>query len=530
MGDFEIRNISISVEQAFHEGLEESLAKSISGFLGSKEFKLKGILRKSIDARHRSRVSYNISALVSVDGHLNTGGNIFPYKEYEYKLQEQGTEELHERPVIIGSGPCGLFCAYILAVHGFKPMVIERGSVIQERRKKVRAFWSGLELDEETNVQFGEGGAGTFSDGKLVTRINDPRSRFVLLKMTEAGADRRILYESKPHIGTDRLIGVIENIRNEIIGLGGTFLFDTKVTDISTKNGKIKSIKINDSDDISAQVVIAAIGHSSRDTYGMLFKNEIAMEQKQFSAGLRIEHLQKVVDETQWGRDRKYLSEAAEYSANCKMPERNAYTFCMCPGGVVVNAASEKGMLTVNGMSYSGRDGINSNSAWVAEVKAGDFPSSHPLAGIELQRQMEAMAFSAAGRSGIAPVQKLADFIEGRKSLNFGRIKPSFTGDTVFSDLNGVLPVYLSKALKGSLRSFSSRLPFFNDPDAVLTGTETRTSSPVRIIRDENMQSPGITGLYPAGEGAGYAGGIMSAAVDGIKVAEEIVKRYNYLG
>jgi uncharacterized FAD-dependent dehydrogenase len=530
MNEYEIRNISIPVKKVYDQGLEESIKEEIHCRLGTTDFMYKGILKKSMDARRKDSICYNISALVSIDGIPLENSGVITYEKYKYTPLALGKEKLERRPVVIGSGPCGLFCAYILSLNGFKPLILERGCEIRERQKKVNAFWKGSPLDENTNVQFGEGGAGTFSDGKLVTRISDPRSRFVLEKMAEAGADDRILFEAKPHIGTDRLTAVIENIREDIKKLGGMFLFNTVATDIHLKNGRVRAIEINGETEIEADIVIAATGHSSRDTYEMFLKRGITMEQKPFSAGLRIEHIQKDVNLSQWGRDSQYITEAAEYSANHKMKERNVYTFCMCPGGVVVNASSEKNMLTVNGMSYSNRSGRNANSAWVAEIRRPDFPSSHPLAGIELQRQIEKAAYRAGGGKGYAPVQQLADFISGKKSVSFGRIKPSFTGETAMADLNEVLPGYISKALKTSLKGFSARLPFFKASDAILTGCETRTSSPIRMRRDITMQSEGTMGFFPAGEGAGYAGGIMSAAVDGIKVAEEIVKRYNYLG
>ncbi|MBN2883181.1 MAG: NAD(P)-binding protein, partial [Clostridia bacterium] len=331
MNEYEIRNISIHAKRVHDEGLDASIEKEICKKLGTKNFRYEGILRKSIDARRKDSISYIISALVSIDGSLHTDSGIVAHEKYKYTPLVPGKEKLRKRPVVIGSGPSGLFCAYILSVNGFKPLILEKGSEINERQKKVNEFWKGGTLDENTNVQFGEGGAGTFSDGKLVTRISDPRSRFVLEKMAEAGADSRILFEAKPHIGTDRLTTVIKNIREEIINLGGTFLFNTNATDIHIRDGQIHAIEINDETEIETDIVIAATGHSSRDTYEMLFKRDITMEQKPFSAGLRIEHLQNDVNLSQWGKDSRYIADAAEYSANHKMPERNVYTFCMCP-------------------------------------------------------------------------------------------------------------------------------------------------------------------------------------------------------
>jgi len=528
MNEYRINNISIPVADAYKQGLDQTIKSKLSQMLGNVSFSYKGLLRKSIDARRKSNVKFIVSALISTEAPINEGGSVFKYNKYKYIKNKHGEKRLNHRPLVIGSGPAGLFSAYILAIHGFSPIVLERGSCIEKRRRTVKKFWSGGDFDPYTNVQFGEGGAGTFSDGKLVTRINDPRGDFVLEKLAAAGAGNEILYEARPHIGTERLSGVIRNIREEIKKLGGTFMFDTRLVDIRIDGDRLVSVRTDTKGEIPADVMVAAIGHSARDTYEMLLSHGIPMEQKPFSMGLRIEHLQEDVNLSQWGNDAEFIDDSAEYSGSVRMDNGNAYTFCMCPGGVVVNASSEINSLVVNGMSYSGREGRNANCAWVAEVGRNCFPSSHPLAGVEIQREVEKAAFNAGGLDWSAPVQRLGNFMEGKKSSSFGRIKPSFTGNTTFCDLNDILPPFISTTLRSSLSLFSKKLPFFADPDAILTGCETRTSSPVRILRSTEYCSEGAVGIYPAGEGAGYAGGIMSAAVDGIKVAEAIVKMYNY--
>lgn len=526
-----IDNIRVPVEKAFKEGLDNSILSAVRVRLGTADFEYEGLYKKALDARRKGRISHVISARIGLDDSFVTGGikNLREIKEYENIPLPSGDKKIKNPPVVVGSGPCGLFCAYILASEGYEPVIIERGEDIDSRKEAVRHFWKSGVLDTESNVQFGEGGAGTFSDGKLVTRINDRRCDFVINKLIDNGAPRDIGYEARPHIGTDALGPVIRSIRNEIIRLGGRFLFKSKVTGIDAGDS-IRSVRINDEYDIPADILVIAIGHSARDTYEMLFEKGLAMEAKSFSAGVRIEHLQSDVNYSQWGKQGKYISKAADYSLSKRFVDRAAYTFCMCPGGVVVNASSENEALTVNGMSYNLRNGKNANSAWVAEVKPTDLGSSHPLGGIKFQREIEKAAFTAGGGNYMAPVQLLGDFIDNRSSSGLGKIKPAFTGRTNFSNINDILPEFIAGTLKSSLESFKNKLTCFFDKDAVLTGCETRTSAPVRILRDQLYESISVKGIYPAGEGAGYAGGIMSASVDGIKVAESIIKLYNYSG
>jgi len=524
-------NIRVSVEAAFKEGLDNAIISAVKMRLGTADFEYRGLFHKSIDARRKGRINYVLSARIGLDGAIGTEAikNIRMYKSDKVMALEHGNIEMRNPPVITGSGPCGLFCALTLALNGYNPIIIERGEDIDSRRDSVRGFWKNGGLDPESNVQFGEGGAGTFSDGKLVTRINDNRCDRVIKSFLRNGAPPEIEYEARPHIGTDALVPVIRSIRKEIENHGGRFLFKAKLTDINT-NGRIKSITVNEEYDIPADVLVLAIGHSARDTYRMLFDKGFAMVAKPFSAGVRIEHLQKDVDFAQWGKQGRFIETAADYSLSSRMDGRAAYTFCMCPGGVVLNASSENDALNVNGMSYNSRNGKNANSAWVAEVKPGDLGTGHPLGGIAFQREIEKAAYMAGGSNFNAPVQLLGDFINKRKSISFGKIKPSYTGETLFADINSLLPGFVSNALKTSLADFGNKLNCFTDSESILTGCETRTSAPLRILRNDENESNSIKGVYPAGEGAGYAGGIMSSAVDGIKVAESIIKLYNYPG
>ncbi len=525
-----VQNIRISAEEAHKTGLEQCIKKALDDKLGTKNFNYKGLHTKSLDARRKGRLCHVVSARVEVDdSYPVTQNDLSLYVETKYEKMSCGERVLKKRPVIAGSGPCGLFCAYLLAIHGFRPLVLERGRNIERRRLDVAKLWNKGDLDENSNAQFGEGGAGTFSDGKLVTRINDPRCGFVTDVLMENGAPEDIAYEARPHIGTDLLQGVVGSIRDKIKLMGGEFLYETKLSGIQCGADGIKSVYADDTT-IETDILVLAIGHSARDTYGMLYKNGVDFIQKPFSAGVRIEHLQKRVDEARLGRQSVFVEEPAEYMLSARPGGRGVYTFCMCPGGTVINAASEKNGLVVNGMSNRARSGLNANSAWVAEVKPSDFGSSHPLAGIDFQVKMENDAYNAGGGGFKAPVQMLGDFLLERRSGAFKSVHPSYTGMTSFADINGILPVFIRDSLKAALPAFANKLKFFDDKDAVLTGSETRTSAPVRMTRNENFESTSIKGIYPAGEGAGYAGGIMSSAVDGLRVAESIIKLYNYRG
>lgn len=457
------------------------------------------IRRESIDARRKD----NIHLVYTVDFDCNKKLDLTMAPDMEYKPVNQGTKFMQHRPVIVGFGPCGIFAALTLAQQGYRPIVLERGRAMERRIKDVEHFWKTGELDEISNVQFGEGGAGTFSDGKLTTGIKDVRINHVLRTFVEAGADSKILYKHKPHIGTDVLRDVVVNLRNRIIELGGEILFESQVTDLLIEDGQVQGVRINGSDIIRTNHVILALGHSSRDTFRMINEKNIPMEQKQFSIGVRIQHPQEYIDKAQYGDSNlsKILG-PAEYKLNYHCENgRGVYTFCMCPGGEVIMAASSKGTTVTNGMSYSARDGQFANSALLVDVRTSDFPSDDVLAGVEFQEKFEKLAYE----NGNPARCSLGEFVAGGS-----RVEAS-------------LPVFAVDAMKEAMPHLGRRLKGFDDPGAVMTAVESRSSSPVRILRDENFQSE-IKGIYPAGEGAGYAGGITSAAVDGIKVAETIIK------
>ncbi len=416
----------------------------------------------------------------------------------------------------------------MLARHGYRPLVLERGGPVQERTKKVQAFWETGKLDPACNVQFGEGGAGTFSDGKLNTLVKDPvgRNRKVLELFVEFGADPRICYVNKPHIGTDVLCRIVESMREEILRLGGQVRFYSQVTDLQVEEGRLAGLVVNGEETIPAEAAILAIGHSARDTFAVLKARQVPMEAKAFAVGLRILHPQAMVDMAQYKGDREAarLLGAASYKLTHTCGSgRGVYSFCMCPGGFVVNASSEEGRLAVNGMSYHARDGEDANSALIVTVTPKDFGGEGPLAGIAFQRRLEELAYKAG--KGKIPVQLYGDFKEGRLSTGFGQVRPQFRGETAFADLRQILPVPVTEALLEGIDRFGQIIRGFDRPDAILAGVESRTSSPVRICRDDHLESR-IKGLFPCGEGAGYAGGITSAAMDGLRVAEEIARRY----
>ncbi len=481
------------------------------------------IYRKSVDARRKNNIHY-ICAVIAETEQTVKEVNTLPsdIKIYdEPKFDFQITSKEKPKVLVVGTGPCGLFASYFLAKAGYAPIVIERGEDVDNRTKKVNDFWNNNFFDKNTNVQFGEGGAGTFSDGKLTTRIGDPLGRLVLETFVKHGATEDILYKAKPHIGTDILKKVVKNIREEIKKLGGTVRFNTLLTDIKIKNNKIYSAIVNNNEEILCDKIVLAIGHSSRDTYKMLYDKGVLCQAKAFAAGVRIEHTQEFINKTQYGNEynNKYLP-VADYRLTYNGTDRSCYSFCMCPGGMVVNASSEEGMLCVNGMSEYARDGKNANSALVVTVNPFDFETQFPLAGIEFQRKYEGLAYNI--NRGKAPVQLSRDFVNKKVSDSFGEVLPSFTGNTAFSDIRECLPKFITDTLSEALLSFEQKIKFYTTGDAVLTGVEMRTSAPIRILRDEKFESVSVEGLYPAGEGAGYAGGIMSAAVDGIKIAKEI--------
>ena len=509
---------------------EEALEKKIQKTLHLKKgdsFTYR-IHRQSLDARRKPELFYVYTVDVTVSNEnavlKHCKGNIQKVEEKHYQIPSHGTEILNARPVVIGSGPAGLFCAYLLALEGYRPLVLERGACVEERKKDVDRFWETGVLDPSSNVQFGEGGAGTFSDGKLNTLVKDKtgRNRFVLETFVKFGADKDILYANKPHIGTDVLIDVVSQMRQEIISLGGEFCFHTQVTDVdlTSKTLKLVHLSENSAEEVSAGAAVFAIGHSARDTFEMLYKHQIPMRAKSFAVGVRIEHPQTLIDHSQYGRDRGNDLPAAAYKLTENLDNgRGVYTFCMCPGGYVVNASSEKERIAVNGMSYSGRNGDNANSAIIVTVTPEDF-GSNILDGMHFQRRLENLAWRDG--NGKIPVQLYGDFKNNRISTGFGAVTPSIKGAYTFGNLNRVLPEFLTAPLKEGITGFSTRIKGFDMEEAVLSGVESRTSSPVRILRGDSLQSVTLHGLYPCGEGAGYAGGITSAAVDGLKIAEQI--------
>ncbi len=486
------------------------------------------IVRRSVDARKKPDVKIVYTIDVVVDGSENKilknarckRASIAPISYYKVP---KCTDLPEKRPVVVGFGPGGMFAALVLALAGLKPLVLERGEDAASRHEKVKAFFDTGVLDPRSNVQFGEGGAGTFSDGKLNTGLNNPRIGWVLEQFVECGASEDILFDAKPHVGTDVLLTVVQNLRRKIIALGGEVRFNTCVTDIRTENGAVAAVVTDSGKDIPCESLVLAIGHSARDTFQWLHEKNIPMERKPFAMGVRIEHPQTVVDMAQYGG----LSDAlppADYKLVKHLESETVYTFCMCPGGYVVAAASEEGGVVTNGMSYADRAGENANAALLVTIKPEDVPYEGVLGGVRWQRQIEHAAFQLTN-SYRAPAQRVGDFLAGRTSTGEGSVRPTYRPGVHWCDLNLVLPEKLTGALKQAIPRLDGNLKGFAHPDAVLTGPETRSSSPVRILRGEDKQSTGLRGLYPCGEGAGYAGGIMSAALDGIEIAEAILSR-----
>ena len=489
------------------------------------------IIRQSIDARKKTELSYvyTIDLQINQEEKLlkkNHLTNVAKAKKVPYLFPVSGQEQLKERPVIIGSGPAGLFCAYALARHGYRPIVIERGCDVEKRTSDVDVFWKGGSLHRNSNVQFGEGGAGTFSDGKLNTLVKDPagRNQKVLELFVEAGAPEEILYVNKPHIGTDILKTVVKNLREEIIRMGGSFTFETQLTSLTICDNRICEIELNGQEKIPVNVLVLAIGHSARDTFEMLSKTPLAMEAKSFAVGMRVEHPQDMINRQQYHEaDMKYLS-AASYKVTANLENgRGVYSFCMCPGGYVVNASSEEDHLAVNGMSYHDRDGSNANSAIIVSVTPKDFPTEGPLSGIAFQRDLEERAYQAA--NGKIPQQLFGDFENDQPTASYGAFESTPKGASAFADLRQIFSNEITESFIQGMHCFAKYIPGYDRYDAILSGVESRTSSPVRITRNEAFMS-NIEGIYPCGEGAGYAGGIMSAAMDGLKVAEAIAARY----
>lgn len=494
------------------------------------------IMRKSIDARKKPQ----LAAVYTVDVSLKHGNekklaagcrnrNVSVIQRSIYQFPESGTEPLKHPPVIIGCGPAGLFCGLMLARAGYRPVIVERGQPMEKRTEDVENFWQGGSLNPESNVQFGEGGAGTFSDGKLNTLVRDlsGRNRRVLEEFVRAGAKPSILYENKPHIGTDVLKNVVRNIREEIISLGGAVRFGAKVTELVVEQGRMSGVIINGTERMEAEQVVLAIGHSARDTFYMLRRTGIEMKAKAFAVGVRVEHPQKQINLAQYGTEEPEGLSAADYKLTAKAADgRGVYSFCMCPGGYVVNASSEEERLAVNGMSYSGRDGANANSAIIVSVTPEDFEGDDALAGIVFQRKLEEAAYRQG--QGKIPVQLYGDYKNNRPTTAFGRVQPWMKGACRPANVRAIFPEAVGNAIIDGMEQFDRKIKHFAREDCLLSGVESRTSSPVRIERDESLQG-NVSGLYPCGEGAGYAGGITSAAMDGMKVAEAIAKKYKVL-
>ena len=510
-----VNNIKVPFEHNKNDVFDAALKKAAEY---SVEGKNPQIYRKSVDAR-RNKISFVYSVILLTESLPNDFKSNSEIKVAEEKSYAIKPFSFQNPPVVVGCGPCGLFAAYLLAEAGANPIIIERGEPVEKRINTIENFLKTGILNPNSNIQFGEGGAGTFSDGKLNTRIGDPTERFVLNTFVKFGASKDILTDSKPHIGTDVLRIVIKNIREHIKKCGGKFLFSSILTDIKLEKNKVCAVEINGEKIIECDALLLATGHSGRDTYEMLLNKKIVMQPKAFAVGVRIEHKQNFIGKSQYGNSFKLLPPAS-YRLAYNGTERSCYSFCMCPGGEVVNASSEAGRLTVNGMSNKKRDAENANSALVVNVRPEDFSDSTPLSGIEFQRKYETLAYNVA--YGAAPVQLAKDFLNNKTSKKFEDVLPSIKGKTAFCDLRECLPDFVVQGLKEGLLSFDKKISGFATGDGVLTGVEMRTSAPVRILRSDDFQALGIKGLFPAGEGAGYAGGIMSAAIDGIKTAHKI--------
>lgn len=518
--------------------LLEKTAKTLG--VSQEEIRQVTIVKESIDARKKPEIFYSYI----VDAALKEGGrrreekllkrkkdrNLSISEDKPYRLPDCGIKSLSVPPVVIGTGPAGLFCGLMLARKGYCPILLERGEDVDARTERVARFWADGSLDPSSNVQFGEGGAGTFSDGKLNTLVKDTfgRNREVLRILAQFGADPSICYKNKPHIGTDVLSRIVKSIRKEIEALGGQVRFLSQVTDFEIREGRLRALTVNGSQILPAEAAVLAVGHSARDTFQTLYSRNVAMEAKAFAVGLRIQHPQTMINTSQYGMEECHELGPASYKLTRQTAGgRGVYSFCMCPGGYVVNASSEPGRLAVNGMSYNDRAGENANSAIIASVTPEDFShdvdEKNPLAGIDFQRELEEKAYQAA--QGKIPVQLYGDFLSNRESVAFGQVKPAFRGQYAFANLRQVLPEALAVSFIEAMEGFGGVIPGFDRTDAILAGIESRTSSPVRIPRDEGLESS-VRGLFPCGEGAGYAGGITSAAMDGIKVAEELIRRY----
>ena len=507
---------NLTEEQVINIALEKYKIKS-------SDVKEAHIYKKSVDARDKNDILYNYSIdVILKDGvHVKNAIKV----EQEEKTTVKVKRKSSYQPIIVGGGPAGLFAGLTFIENGITPIIIEQGSKVEKRVEDVDNFLKNGILNSRSNIQFGEGGAGTFSDGKLTTGNNSIYSRNVLEQFVRFGAPKEILYVAKPHIGTDNLVKIVRNIREYILSKGGTFLFDSKVTDFEIKDGKIEGIYV-ESQKIETDSVILAIGHSARDTFKTLYNKGVEMQAKSFAIGVRIEHLQEDINVAQYGKSPKFKLPPAEYKLVYHAKNgRTCYTFCMCPGGQVMASSSEEGTIVTNGMSRFLRDGKNSNSALLVNVEPKDYEGDTPLAGMYFQEKLEKDTFVMGGSNYYAPIQRVDDFINNQKSKSIGRVVPTYLPGVTLSNLNELFPKYITDTMKEAIVNLDKKLVGFGAEDAILTAVETRTSSPVQITRDKEKLESNVKGLYPCGEGAGYAGGIMTAAIDGIKVALEILQK-----
>ncbi len=538
----QIRNLALPL-YAGDPSSEDTLKTAAAKRLGVDNDRLVSVrlLKRSVDARRKNDVHFVVTIGVLLDSAGPENEDAVVCRVGDDDVFVAATEPLppvaslasppHPRPVVVGTGPAGLFAALVLARAGARPLVLERGQAVGPRVRTVDAFIRDGKLDPDSNIQFGEGGAGTFSDGKLTTNTRDPRGRAVLEALVEAGAPEEILWQAKPHIGTDRLTGAVRRMREEIESLGGEVRFCTRLDDLILDSDNVLRGVVISSDrgreEIGAEALVLATGHSARDTFEVLHRHGARLAQKPFSIGVRVEHDQRMIDRAQYGSAAGHPAlGAADYKLSCHLPTgRGVYTFCMCPGGWVVAATSEEGSVVTNGMSRYAREGENANAALLVNVVPGDFGEDHPLAGVSFQRRWERAAFELGGRAFRAPAQLMGDFLQGVASSAAGDVQPTYPLGVEYTDLALCLPEFVTASLREAAPLLDRRMRGFATRDALLTGVETRSSSPVRVLRDEGLQS-NLRGVYPCGEGAGYAGGIMSAAVDGIRCAEAVLERY----